>query len=446
MKAKQPQRPHVILVTAHDLGRWLNCYGISTLTTPNLDRMATQGALLEQAFCTAPQCSPSRASIVTGRYPHSHGVMGLAHGDFRWDLHADERHMAQLLRDAGYQTYLSSWQHESPRPAQELGFDQVLGIGGKFGDRCDQTFEKLVTWMGARPAQAPPFMLQVFLPEVHRLHPTNTYGYLPDRARGVTVPPWLVDDGRTRDEFSLFQGAVRGLDAGMGVLLEGLQRLGIDEQTLVIFMADHGIPFPRAKCSLYDPGLSIAAIWRWPGAGFRDLRLPQLLSNVDFLPTLLDLLQLPTPASVQGRSFAPLLIGKPETYKPHSAIFAEMTHHDYCDPLRCIRTATHKLIVAFTNAPSIMDPSQQWRPDTWPKAPVDPAMEYHPPVRLYDLLRDPLEFENRVADPAAAEVRRALLQQLHDWMVETDDPLLQGIPVPPIYHRAMAALRTGELH
>src|SRR5205085_1510747 len=112
-----------------------------------------------------------------------------------------------------------------------------------------------------------------------------------------------------------------------------------------------------------------------------------MISNVDYLPTILEACGVAVPSHVQGRSFAPLLDGEP--YEPRAEIFAEMTYHDFYDPRRCIRTATHKLIVNFSNAKFFMDPSQSWRPKTITKHPEDPANAFHPQTELYDLVADP---------------------------------------------------------
>ena len=123
-------RPHIVLITCHDLGRHLGCYGVPTVHSPHLDALAAQGAPCTGVFCAAPQCSPSRATIATGRYPHSNGVLGLAHGAFAWDLNPDERHGAALLGARGYATHLFGLQHVTPH-AERLGFDRIheRGLG-----------------------------------------------------------------------------------------------------------------------------------------------------------------------------------------------------------------------------------------------------------------------------------------------------------------------------
>jgi len=263
---------------------------------------------------------------------------------------------------------------------------------------------------------------------------------VPDEERGVAVPPYLQDTVLAREELAELQGAVRALDAAVGRLLAGLHQRGLAERTIVAFTTDHGLALPRAKCSLYDPGLETALLLRLPGqdvAGGRTL--DPLMSNVDLLPTLLDLLGVPIPGRVQGRSVAPALIGGALT--PREAIFGEMTYHDYYDPRRCVRTARHKLIVNFTAAPGFMDPSQSWRPRTTTVEPPDPAVAYHPLLELYDLADDSHEWQNLADDPDHATIRAELLARLASWMGETGDPLLAGAVMPPLHRIALDVLR-----
>src|SRR6266545_13291 len=121
--------PSVVFLTCHDLGQHLGCYGQPTVPSPALDRLARSGVRFERSFCTAPQCSPSRAALHTGRYPHSAGVLGLAHAPFGWRLDPRERHTAQILGEAGYSTTLVGMQHLIERgSAHELGYQEVLPV------------------------------------------------------------------------------------------------------------------------------------------------------------------------------------------------------------------------------------------------------------------------------------------------------------------------------
>jgi len=433
----EPSRPNIIVIISHDLGRHLNCYGVETVHSPNLDAFAAEGVKFDRMFCTAPQCSPSRASMFTGRYPHSNGVMGLVHSDFAWDLHDNETHLAKLLGEAGYHTACVGDVHETSRPGQ-FGFQQTLVTGG---GTCFKRLSPIVDFLHDRKESPQPFYLQIGFFEPHRARPG--FGHPPDTRDGVTVPPYLVDDLDAREDFAYYEGAIRALDDTFGMLDKTLRDTGLTDDTLVVFAADHGIPFPRAKCSIYDPGLEITFLMRWPNGPWDEGRTcDALLNNADFLPTMCDLLELDAPGGVQGGSFLPALQGDAG---PHEggAIFGEMTYHDYPDPRRCIRTETHKLIANFANAPFFMDPSQGWRRKTVTKHPENPPFAYHVPVELYDLEADPLEQNNLVDSPDHAELLAELGRQLHQWMADTNDPLLEGIPAPPMHGRTLRALREG---
>ena len=431
-------QPNVVIITCHDLGQHLHCYGVEGVRSPRIDALAAEGVRFANSFCTAPQCSPSRASLFTGRYPHSNGVMGLTHADFAWDLHDQERHLATLLRDAGYQTTAIGVTHET-RHADRHGFDQRLG--GR-GDREMAQAAAKVIHDAAKTDK--PFYLQVGFFQPHRARPG--FGTAPDTANGISVPPYLVDDLGAREEFAYFQGCVNSLDANVGVILDALTESGQADDTLFIFTTDHGIPFPRAKCSVYDPGLEVALIVRHPRGGVTGGRVYEpMISNVDYVPTLLDWLGVARPGDappLQGRSFAALLRG--EAYVDREEIFGEMTFHDYCDPRRCVRTTTHKLIVNFSTAPFFMNPSQSWRPKTVTVDPPEPAYAYHQPVELYDLRRDPLETCNLAEDPDHAQVCADLLGRVHGWMTDTADPLLEGIPNSPMHTATVRSRRGGR--
>ncbi len=445
------RRPNVVVITCHDLGRHLGCYGRRTVVSPHLDRLAAQGVRFNRAFCTAPQCSPSRASLFTGRYPHCNGVLGLTHANFAWDLHPGERHLAQELAAAGYATALVGVHHESRHGGaadlmRRFGYGRVLPAARAAGVTAGA-----VEVLRDLAAQDRPFFLQVGYVEPHRLQGSAEDGYMgfcsdymqPDRERGVEVPAYLRDTEGGRVEVAELQGAVRHVDAAIGDLLVELGPLGLEEDTLVVFTTDHGVALPRAKCALYDPGIEVALILRWPRGGWVGGRVTDaLVSNLDVFPTILEAAGgMPDPG-VQGRSLRPQLDGGRTAGR--QAVFAEMSYHDYYDPRRCIRTDRHKLIANFSAAPAFMDPSQSWRPRSDTVVPANRAVAYHPLVELYDLERDPHEWENRADRAEDQETQLALLSRLADWMAETADPLLQGAVTPPIHRWALEALEAAR--
>lgn len=431
-------KPNLLIVHCHDLGHHLGCYGVDSVVSPNLDAFAAGGVRFVNSFCTAPSCSPSRAALFTGRYPHSNGVMGLCHAAFAWDLNPGERHLAERLREAGYDTAAFGIVHETVSGAARAGYE----FSDARANAADAT-DHAIAFLRQRQTERP-FYLSVGYFEPHRMapagDPSGDQGFVgahlqPDSSRGITIPGYLRDTEGTRRELAELQGAIRHVDEQFGRLLHAVDA----QNTLVIFTSDHGIAMPRAKCSLYDPGIEVALLARWHGwQGTRD----ELISNIDVLPTILETLGLPVPSQVQGRSFAPLLEGR--AYTPRTEVFAEMTYHDYYDPRRCIRTATHKLIANFTTAPAFMDPSQSWRPRSEAVVPRNQALAYHPDIELYDLEHDRWEQNDLAHRPEQADLRRDLLGRLQRQLAATQDPILQGAITSPQHRRTMRALETAR--
>jgi len=442
-------RANVLIVHSHDLGQYLHCYGVPTVRTPSLDGLAAEGVRFERSFCTAPQCSPSRSSIFTGRYPHSNGVMGLTHADFAWDLHPDEQHLGQILRDAGYRTAGVGVIHETRSGPKRCGLDRYAGKA-RATEAVDEAIG-ILSEFSADPSQ--PFYMTVGTFEPHRTHssdPNADLGFVgeelePDASLGVWVPDYLRETEGTRTEIAELQGAIHHLDAQVGRLLHSVDELGLRENTLVLFTADHGVALPRAKCSVYDPGLQVPLILRLPSRpGWQGgITHSPMISNVDYLPTILDLLGLPVPEKVQGKSFAPLLDG--EEYVPRDAVYGEITYHDYYDPRRCIRTEHHKLILNFTTAPFFMDPSQSRRPRSDTVVPANNALAYHKHVELYDLDKDPWELANVAEDSDYEAVRKELLSRLNRHLTETGDPILEGAVTSPMHRKALSILSGSPL-
>lgn len=411
-------QPNVLLIITHDTGRHLGPFERG-VATPNLARLAREGVVFERAFCAAPQCSPSRGSLMTGQMPHTHGLVGLEHLGFRLHRAALARTLPAVLTGAGYDTRLFGFQHEADDP-HALGYRHVAGTPS---GRSAGVIPSVTAFLATRPAQ--PFFASVGLAETHRpFEPSATS--LDD----VMVPAYLPDAPTTRRDVADLNGAVRQADAAIGQILAALDAAGLADTTLVLYTPDHGIPFPRAKGTLFDPGIEIGVIGRGPGGFSGGRRIAGLVSNIDLYPTILRLCGVEPPAGTQGVDLAPLLNGTAPAVR--DAVFAELTYHTAYDPMRGLRTARYKYIRSFTDRPLTL-PAHV---DPGPTKDLLRAQGFfdrsRPREMLYDLERDPYEQTDLAADPAHAPILADLRLRLDRWMTETGDPLLQGdIAAPP---------------
>ena len=428
-------RPHILLVHWHDLGRHLGTYGRTGVPSPHVDALAAEGVRFDRAFSTAPLCSPARGSLFTGRYPHNHGLLGLSH--LGWEYAPGTRTLPALLGAAGYRTALAGMQQESSRP-ESLGYDEVLAYGRGLERRahCGPVADAAIGWLertagspegvadgAAAGADGRPFFLVVGFEEAHRPYPPERYP--PDDPASVTVPGFLPDNEWTRDDLAAFQGAVRAADAATGRLLAALDRFGLADDTWVIFTTDHGTAFPRAKSTLYDPGTEVALIMR-PPAGWSTPRgaTGRLFSHVDLVPTVLESLDIEPPADVQGVGHTAWLSGG-DPAPVRTRVFTEKNFHEVYDPTRAVRTERHKYVRNFEPRPLLALPGDIETAPTR-RGYGDDHLRPRPADELYDLAADPLERADLAADPAHRELRDRLAAELHEWMADTEDPLLDG--------------------
>ena len=410
-------RPNILLIIALDLGAHLGCYGVPNVPSPRLDQLAKEGVRFGQHYCSAAFCSPSRGAILTGKYPHVNGLMGLV--NLGWDLPAHNVTLGQALKASGYETFLFGLQHEVKDNGRlNTLFDHVSDRA--IGHACDRVAPLVTDFCKQRGKRSgeQPFYARVGFSEVHRAFET----YVAEDPEGVTVPAYLADTAGAREDFAQFHGAIRCLDTAVGQILDALEDAGLREDTLVIFTTDHGIAFPRAKATLYDSGLQTALLMRWPG-GFEGGQVcDQMLSNIDLFPTVLDATATPSPEDVMGRSFWPLLAGG--EYEANEQIFAEKSTA-FDDIKRCIRTPRYKYIRNFDAGPQLRLPTDieisLTRRDMG-----DAHLEPRPPTELYDLEADPLEQRNLVGNPTFGEMEQRLRNELDRFLTDTNDPVMRG--------------------
>ena len=351
---------------------------------------------------------------MTGRYAHTTGLIGLANYSGRWwHLPDSERTIVDYVTEAGYYTANFGGDHERGPNGYHY---QQRGIPSR--RKADQMADDVCAFLKSYDPKNGPFYVNAYSQDPHA--PWNRPEFLgrydPDKIR---VPAFLPNIAAVRKELAAFYGAMSFTDEALGRIFDTLRQTGLHRNTLVIFTTDHGIGFPRAKPTLYDPGLTTAVILRWPGHIRPGTVVTHLLSNVDLLPTELELLGLPVPKPVQGRSFAGVLVG--DRYVPRKEIFAERNYHDDYDPMRCVRTTRYKLIRNYAQMNDFKHPAEATEKDTLGELFRHPSDRPRPYEELYDLQKDPNEFHNLAADPACAPVLHDLRQRLERWMNETGD-------------------------
>ena len=411
-------RPNIVYIHSHDTGRYVQPYG-HAIPTPNIQRLAEQGVLFRQAYCAAPQCSPSRAALLTGQWPHCSGMLGLAHRG--WQLTDPKRHLLYTLREAGYATFLSGMQHVAAKP-EHVGYDAVTG-------GLDDAEARAAEFLHNRPSQ--PFFLNVGFLETHRLgegFPAAAEGQRRADPRYVCPPAPLPDTPQTRDDMAAFIDSAVLLDRRMGTVFDALDSTGLAQNTLVICTTDHGIAFPAMKCNLTDHGTGVMLIVRGPGGFAGGKVIDALVSQVDLFPTLCDLLEIGAPAWLQGTSLLPLINGQAEQVRDE--VFSEVTYHAAYEPMRAVRTQRWKYIRRYDGRDRAVLPNcddglskKFWNDARWVDQPV--AEE-----RLYDLVFDPNETADLVGCERTESVLHELRGRLDRWMLDTHDPMLSP-PVPP---------------
>ena len=433
--------PNVVVVTCHDMGQHLGCYGVREIRSPNIDSFAASGARFENSFCCAPQCSPSRAALWTGRFPHANGVIGLTTSGFDNDLNPDEKHLAQILRANGYKTHLFGGQHAA-RSRERCGHEYFHSDPCW---ACAKIANDFVDFMTQYEQDDCPLFMQIGIDEPHRPFMHDDVEPLPPDQ--LTVPGYLPDIPAVREDLVDIEASIASADRAFGRIVESICSSSITDNTIILFTSDHGIAFPHAKLTLYDPGIEVPLI-------LTGLRISggtvyhEMISNVDVTPTLLDLVGLPCPKNLQGRSFSGLLTGG--KYTPNELIFAEKTYQTYYDPMRAVRSNRWKLITNFEFAPY-----QETTPDYTNNAKgyvevskalnLPPSLQYHPPFELYDLENDPCEQHNLADDSQHQSTRDNLICSLKKWMEDTGDPLLDGPMGQGAYrHRMKEFKRLGQ--
>ena len=434
--AGKPPRPNVLLITSEDNGPELGCYGDPYARTPHLDQLAKEGVRFATAQVPYSVCSPSRAVIFTGLYPHQNGQIGLATHKFA--MYRKWPNMVSLLKDAGYRTGIIGKIHVNPESAFPCDFRAFPG--SNFNDRPMRKFaaaaEKFI-----RDGDAP-FFLMVNFPDAHFPLHRQQHG-LPESplsAKEVKPLPWIgVDSPRLREFTANYYNCLSRLDTGVGLLLEQLEKMDQADSTLVIYLGDHGAQFSRGKTSVYEAGLNVPLIIRTVGAQSGLVR-DEMVSTIDLLPTVLDIcgIDLPSGAKLPGRSLVPLLKNEKPAWRDHLFAMTTGSAPALYFPQFSVRDERYKLIVSPLRdrknacAQAYLDRYNIHFAAGTSQAEIDASNAatrgvydtyLSPPAgELYDLQADPYEFVNLIGSQQHVEVRTRLIKALRDWRAEQNDP------------------------
>ena len=453
-----PEQPNILWLVTEDMGAYIPPFGDHTVPTPNLSRLANEGVIYPNLYSTSGVCAPGRAAIATGMYPSSIGANHMRTNSYthvtglpRYEAipPADVKMISELLRKEGYYCTnnlktdyqfkhpVTAWDESSPyahwRNRKEgqpfyavFNFTETheSGLFEPYGFRQIETRhyhagDRSYNWKKNGASQAKNRMTESEIPV-----------YLPKDTK-FNIPPYLPDtDVVKRDLWKMYNN-IGEMDRQVGAVLKQLEEDGLLENTIIFFYGDHGGPLPREKRLIYDSGLNTPMIVRFPKkvqAGTKD---DQLISFVDFAPTLLSIIGEKPKDYMQGQAF----LGKYQSKKEREHIHAAADRFDgFTDAIRAVRNSKFKYIrnyrpkqgyylpvdyrekiptmqelLRLRNEGKLNDIQLQWFRDKKPKE------------ELFDCEKDPYELVNLAEKPEYQDKLKALRLEMDKWLKAIDD-------------------------
>ncbi len=441
------RKPNVLFVVADDMGREVGCYGDKVAVTPNIDKFATVAHRFENAYVTAASCSPSRSSMLTGLYPQQNGQLGLSHRKFK--MYEEFLSIPTFLHSQGYFTGIIGKLHVAPKSAFKFnyqcgGFDTPYKKGAsvmvseprkiidldwnekmdveKFTrmvkDVCDTT-ASFISQSGDQPFF---LMLNLLDPHLPFFHQVDGYPKNPLHPEDVKFMEYLPEDYKTPQNLNRVTGYYNGCtraDAAFGKVLEHLKAIDEYENTLIVFLGDHGAPFPRAKTTNYEAGLKVPFIVKFPNQNEASVR-EEFVSTVDLFPTVIDVLNEETKADLPGKSI------REKMESGHEEAFGDYNFHGWSkpDPKRSISTPRFKLVHhLFAN--EYEEKLHAYEVSDFKDKNGIISRKGMVEYEFFDLKNDPLEWDNLADNPKYKEEYKDLKSRLYQWQLSTNDIYLQ---------------------
>ncbi len=416
-------RPNILWITCEDTSPDLGCYGDPEARTPNLDRLAREGARFTNAFSVYGVCAPSRSSIITAMYPTT---IGTHHMRSQGVPPPHVRCFTEYLRAAGYyctNNVKTDYNFDAPLTAWDENSRQAHWRGRAPGQPFFSVFNHTVTHESQIRVEP-----DAFARNIQALRPEDRHD--PARAK---LPPYYPDTPVVRNDWVRYYDLVTAMDLQAAGLLRQLEEDGLADNTIVFFFSDHGRGLPRAKRWPYDSGIHVPLIIRWPRwpGGIRPGTVREdLVSLMDAGPTVLSLAGVPIPSHMQGRAFLGEQAAPPRPY-----VFAARDRMDETyDIIRAVRDKRYKYIRNFQACKPYaqyidymekMPTMQEWRRLNKEGKLVGPQRLFFLPEKLpeelYDVTADPHEINNLARSPEHQEVLKRMRAALEQWRKETND-------------------------
>ena len=421
-------RPNIVWIIPDDMSANFACYGETAIETPNVDKLAAEGMKFTNAYVTAPVCSTCRSAFITGMYQTSIGAQHHRSGRGKQKIHLPDgiKLVPKLFQEAGYYTSISGWPLEKRRLGKtdyNFEWDESVYDGSDWTDRkAGQPFFAQIQTQGGKLRGSDAKGWEKVSSEAEKQLGSRT------SIDAVKLPPYYPNHPDILRDWAAYLDSVRMTDVMVGEVLARLEAEGVRDNTLVLFMTDHGISHARGKQFMYDEGLHVPLVISGPGIKAGSVR-DDLVEHIDISALSLAAAGIAIPAYMQSKN----ILAK--DYAPREAVFAPRDRCDETvDHMRSVRTKDFKYIrnflpkrpylqpCAYKDGKQILIALREWHA----AGKLDKVQELlfrdvRPAEELYDLKADPQEINNLADDPKFLDKLKELHGRLDSWMVETDD-------------------------
>ena len=421
------QRPNILFIVSEDNSEHLGCYGEDRVHTPHLDALATSGVRYTRAYVPYSVCSPSRAAFLTGLYPRQNGQIGLA--THRFSMVRDFKTIPAYFQQAGYYTGFLGKTHVNPESLVEDYIDHRAIKGSNFSKTISiETYaEEAHVVMEKAAASNKPFLLIINYADAHRSFVGKSKNGFPTTMveQEIAPFPWIGSDTpHLRAELRDYFNCMNRLDEGVGMVLDKLDETGNRDNTLIVYISDHGADFPRAKGSIYENGTRIPMIVNYPKTFPRGKVEGSMVSTIDILPTLLRAARLPVPDALPGFALQDIDSGRVSP-REYIHTFTTGSSPNLLYMQFGIRDDRYKLVYNPDRAINLLAVSR-YQNSRLPKD-QEVASFLHPPeYELFDLKKDPYEWKNLADNSAHKNTKARLLKAMQDFQDQIKDPFTSG--------------------